>query len=150
VNDERIKISVLKIAVSAICLLICALLVALWVRSYWTADILRRTGSAKVTVISMKGVITVSSSAAIQFDGTPSWQCKSTPTGSMMPDALRGWYFRFDRNGIFVRFPYRLPIAIFLLSTAVPWIRWRFGLRTSLIAIALVSLMLATALYFGR
>jgi hypothetical protein len=144
------KIRTAQTAVSVVCLLTCALIVALWVRSIWVEDALRWIGSGKITLISREGVVTLSSSNAIRFSGTPRWEWESTPVGDLMPDALRGWHFRFDRNGMFVRFPLWLPVTIFMLSAAAPWIRWSFSLRTMMIASAAIALMLGLALYFGR
>lgn len=139
------KIRTVQIAVSAVCLLACALIVALWVRSYWTADVLRWAGSGKVTLILKLGTVTFTSST-VQFSGAPTWQWESTPTEDMMPDSLRDWRLRVG-NSAFIRFPFCLPVAIFLLSAIAPWIRWHFSLRALLIAIAVIALLLGLALY---
>jgi hypothetical protein len=66
----------------------------------------------------------------------------------MMPDGIGPWDFQAGRQHIFLVFPHRLPIAIFILLAAAPWIHWRFSLRTMLIAVAVVALVFGLAIPF--
>jgi hypothetical protein len=144
-----VKTRAVTITVSASSVLAWLLLVALWVRSYWTADMVRYRGSRSAGVVSMKGQIRMSASAT-SWKGVPTWQWDSQPTGSMMPDGMGSSYFRVDRQSMFVVFPHRLVIMLLALLAVAPWIRWRFSLRTVLISTALVALVLGLAVFFGR
>jgi hypothetical protein len=142
------KIRALKIIVSTFCVLVCVLLIAFWVRSYWTADTIRRSGSRMTVITSMEGAVTISSSS-VTFIGLPRWQWESTRTGSMMPNPLPEWHFRFKGN-LFAHFPYRLPVAVMIVSAIAPWFHWHFSIRTVLIVIAAISLLLGLVLNFSR
>lgn len=134
----------LRIAFSAVCIVGVVLILALWIRSYFAADVLRWNGSGRVSVTSARGGIRISSSS-VSFAGVPRWERDSTPIESMMPDGLRLWHSRFDQNGMFLAFPHRLLIVIFVLFAALPWIR--FGVRTLLISVAVICVLLALAIY---
>jgi len=57
------------------------------------------------------------------------------------------------KNGGYIKFPHWLPIlALAMLSVpaALPWLRWRFSLRTLLIAITLVALILGLIIISTR
>jgi hypothetical protein len=139
----------LKTGVSAVGALACLLLVVLWVRSHWIADRVSWNGWGRVAVTSMKGQIRVSTSRKA-FVGGPLLQWKMAAMGSMMPDNLRNWSFRFYPDGTFATVPHRLPIALFAFFAVAPWLRWRYSLRTLLIAITVVSLVLGLFLFLGR
>jgi hypothetical protein len=138
------KIRILKIAVSAVSVFACLLLVVLWVRSHWIADTLRWHGSATAGVTSREGAIRISWRND-QFMGAPIWQWYST--GSPRPDGLGSWYFRCGHNSMFIVFPYRLPIVVLVLTAVVPWIRWHYSLRAVLIVVTMISLVLSFLLY---
>jgi hypothetical protein len=125
-----VKIRILKIAVSAISILACVLLVALRVRSRRNTDVVRLTLSTNITLSSASGVIGVST----KIDGMPKW---GWATIEVMPGPVQSWYFRSRPDGMSLHFPHRLPIAIFILLAAAPWVHWRFSLRTMLLGVLL-------------
>jgi hypothetical protein len=121
----------IKTAVSVVCLLVCLLLIALWVRSYRTADTLRWNRLGTHVVSSEKGTIAVYSTrrefAVSAMIAVPAIDQHS-------------WKFHPYMDGVYVRFPYRLPVAVFILGAISPWIHWRFSLRTLLIAVTVLAL----------
>jgi hypothetical protein len=137
------KIRVLKIAVSSAGLLAFVIGIALWVRSYSTADTLRWNGS--LAVFSRECTITTSYPTA-QFAGAPTWQWKSTSPDLMGQEIGRqDWHLRLGNN-TFIRFPYRLPVALFVLIAVAPWLHWHFSLRTVLIVTTVIALLLGPSI----
>jgi hypothetical protein len=120
--DRRLLTRGIKTLVSVISLIALLLLVALWVRSYHTEDILCCPGG-KLAIVSKRSTITLSSSDVAVV--APGWQ--SVPTDGFM-SIWPAWYAPFINNPV-VRFPHRLIVAILIMGAAAPWIR-RFSLRT--------------------
>jgi hypothetical protein len=46
--------------------------------------------------------------------------------------------------------PYWLPVALTAALASAPWVRWRFSLRTLLIATSLLALLLGLVVYASR
>jgi hypothetical protein len=145
-RGERVKIRILKIAVSAVSVLACVLLIALWVRSQRVADVVHWAPSSRFTMYlsSGSGVIVVS---VTPKGVTPKLAWTKV---EIMPGPVQRWQIHSGRDGTSLRFPHRLPIAVLALLAVAPWIRWRFSLRAVMIAVAVVSLLLGSCLYFGR
>jgi hypothetical protein len=150
----------LLIAVTALSLTACVLLIALWVRSYWWCDIFeKRTASQLIQVDSQSGRLSFHQFNPVTLKVSP------TNTKTLL-DALaigrfysccpvakiprRPYWHQVSTLGVghfsggldrvmFV--PHWLPILILAACTALPWIRSspRFGLRTLLIATTLVA-----------
>jgi hypothetical protein len=85
------------------------------------------------------------------FVANPQWRWH---TMELMPGRPIGkWEFKSDNNGTRIRFPHRLPILIFAIFAAGPWLRhlrWRFTLRTLLIATTLVAVVLSAIVLAAR
>jgi hypothetical protein len=140
----------LRIALSAACLIACGLLIALWVRSYSQTDYLNRQSAPSFLVQSQRGQLTGMSglpdrirlqllSGQMHFEpakasSPPVWGfgvCR--PVGSMSLFFLPHW-------------------SVVLLISAlggIVWLRWRFTLRTLLVAMALVAILLGLAVHFS-
>jgi hypothetical protein len=133
----------LRIAVTAICFSACVLLVALWVRSYWWTDIVT-WGLANGP-----GYMFGSSSgelSAARFrsrDGAVSlgWHAWTNPA-----DGKRAWSTSKSSNFIGIRYgtfftaiPQWFVVTACAAAASAPWMRWRFRLRTLLIATTLVA-----------
>jgi hypothetical protein len=140
----------LRIAWSAGWGLAAVLLIVLWVRSYRGSDVVYRQTTITRTVFSSAvGVIGVSRSIfeAVQ----PAWGWNRIELMPGLP--LPTWELRSDNNGTRLRFPHRLPIAISGVLMVAPWIRqlrWRFSLRTLLIATTLVAVVLGGIVWLSR
>lgn len=140
----------LRIAWSVVCGIACVLLIVLWVRSYGGSDVVyRQTTTTRTVFSSAVGVIGVSRSIFEAVLPAWGWNRIELMPGGPMPT----WEFRSDNNGTRLRFPHRLPIAISGVLAVAPWIRqlrWRFSLRTLLIATTLVAVVLGLIVWAVR
>jgi hypothetical protein len=135
----------LRIAVTALCLTACVLLVALWVRSFWWSDRLKfaRTGNRVVSISSNFGVLSIGD-ADLSKVIPQSFGWSHRPARSDWRDMHNSFGFSFARHASvsFVAFPIWLPMIILVVIAGVPWIHtsYRFSLRALLIATTLIAL----------
>jgi hypothetical protein len=139
----------LRIAFSATCLIACVLLIALWVRSYWN-------GAGKGYFNSLPDVCSRSTNGFVffvQWDPPPVNQPDmpqvvlwSEPLQRTKPldfgpaHTLTGFSFGWVSSSFWhLQMPYWFLVAITASFAAIPWIRWRFSLRTLLIGTTLVA-----------
>jgi hypothetical protein len=133
----------LRIAFSATCLIACVQLIALWVRSYWRWDYIQSPfGSKGWLLSSLHGKL----------------GCYAGPPSAGFTE----WRYFCDRiddpkDEIYLPRIFSLPdgfsVLVFTVLAAVPWLpwlRWRFSLRTLLIATTLIALVLGTFVWFSR
>jgi hypothetical protein len=66
----------------------------------------------------------------------------------MMPDGIGRWHFQWSRQQILVAFPQRLPVVVLILLAALPWIHWRYSLRSVLIAVTIAAMVLGLLFAF--
>ena len=136
-NRPRV-VRYLRIAISASCLIACVLLIALWVRSYYRNDRIIRSSKASITLISSnRGLFHVEQ--AWPYRGETQWERESSrPHTDHNPAFAWMWLDTFRSV--------QCPIWFLLLPGAsfgvTPWVRWRFSLRTLLIATTLVAVVL--------
>jgi hypothetical protein len=130
-----------RFAVTALSLTTCALLIALWVRSYWRLDILeKRTGVAAMQISSVKGRI-----ATAHLDRTQIGKAFLSVVAGDAADWRKGGVlgFAYYEDGFVTAFiaPHWLPALLLAALGIIPWISrsWRFSLRTLLIGTALVA-----------
>jgi hypothetical protein len=148
----------LRIAFSAVCGIACVLIVVLWVRSYWWQDLLavqiRQT--PKVGGISYEGRLACGFQEP-DIDGTrliaqthylqhhpwiaEAWKLERTPAGFTVASFPGGWMLEV---------PHYFAVIVLSAVASLPWIRWRFSLRTLLIATTVVSLVLGLIIYATR
>jgi hypothetical protein len=131
----------LRIAFSATCLIACVLLIALWVRSYFYIDGLTIRGGRQITTFD--GRLFVSEKFALK---------KSSTSRQYMPTIRDSFhhnvrYFSFAlgealRRGRGFAIPYWCILFPAAAAITLPWLRWRFSLRTLLIATTLVAIVL--------
>jgi hypothetical protein len=140
----------MRIAVTALCLTACAMIVALWVRSYFIVDACRFTPiTSTYHIQSVRGQILI-----FRFRSTPrGWKVGSFRVGHIRPIDLNTpvvgesgtvrYYVGANKSVVVPCF----AILMFLIALGViPWrIQWstRFSLRTLLIATALVAVALS-------
>jgi hypothetical protein len=152
----------LRIAWSVGCAVACALLVALWVRSGgWLDDIVMRFhDNFYVQIGSSLGTCGIVVSTG-ELSGTP-WKLYSTaiddprlmyasyvaPFGSPVWGEFTHKFANFGGtlHGS-IGAPYWLWALLAVRSAAIPWIRWRFTLRTLLIGTKLVAAALGGIVY---
>ena len=159
----------LRIAFSATCVIACVLLIVLWVRSYTWHDriLLRLYGKRGVEISHVAGqsrltFLNVPRQSFWQTFGQPDdtqyfyektsveeWRETSFPGNvSTSPSFLMarvptGW-------GWTLRSPYWFIVSLVGILAIAPWIRWRFSLRTLLIATTLVAVVLGLIVYATR
>jgi hypothetical protein len=148
----------LRIAVSVVSLVACVLLIGLWVRSYYFQDSCYGNipGTDFISAGSQLGYL-----FAI-FNDEPSrdWSFGETP----LPNEIWRKIYRDNpptqppnwlglgvsyQNPPYVTLcvPYWLLVLLSTLLTSTPWLRWRFSLRTLLIATTLIAVVLGVIVW---
>jgi hypothetical protein len=144
----------LRIAVTALSLTACVLLLALWVRSYWQLDMIRGYVPVlrEVTGISVQGRMIISS---FNTDDSSDWTLSSSAVQdnlelikSDLPERYLGLDSFKDRVNVVV--PHWLTVLLFTALAVAPWLSWRCSLRTLLIATTLVAVALTAIVYASR
>jgi hypothetical protein len=143
----------LRIAVTALSLTACVLLIALWVRSYswsdWANCPLR--SPSMLIVNSFDGRLSLYAGERVPYRTGffPSgWDYDSYSVAQIAPSSLKRarpyWDCSFDQYGWYILFPYWLPVLTTAVIGAGFGLRkqWRFSLRTLLIATTLVAVAL--------
>jgi hypothetical protein len=136
----------LRIAVTALSVTACVLLIALWVRSYrWTDSTMTQPQAT-----SYRGKLIVAEMFVFEF---------KRPTAISSPPKYRFGIFSSSDvghelspiNPLFT-IPYWSFVLVSGALAVAPWIRWsnRFSLRTLLIATTLVAVALAAIVYAAR
>jgi hypothetical protein len=153
-NRPRL-IRALRINWTAFCGIACVLLVVLWVRSYWRTDVIEiRKSQYLFTIASANGKIALENFDMTNVKGDDfawaeggSWSYSS---GSPLSPAAPGFpYLYYSR---FVVPNWFAIVLLALLGTLPwqPWLRWRFTLRTLLVATTLVAIVLGLLVYATR
>jgi hypothetical protein len=128
----------LRIAWSVAWGVICLLLIALYVRSYWHHDSIWRAISKNEILLAASG----SGSFYIQYANlaaerdTAGWQYQHKPLSS----AFKGFNWSSSPAYLLVGTPLWLPLILCITAAAIPWYYWRFSLRAMLIAATLISI----------
>ena len=132
----------LRIAVTVLSLTAWALLIALWVRSYYSWDQLRGPVSKNtgVALSSNYGRIAAWTLWFAPETGAPGTEFRWNHM-VFAPEKGRGSEWRLSRQSI--RMPHWFPVLAFAALAIVPWLR-RFSLRNLLIATTLVAVALGT------
>jgi hypothetical protein len=141
IRYDTAMLKYLRIAVTALSLTACLLLVALWVRSYWWVDAVYiahtySAGSMQGDMYVMPGIYNSTPAHVVEHDIGP------IHTRSIW-NADAKTVFQIDGRVV--------PVWILVLSLAalalLPWLRWRFSLRTLLIVTTLVAVGLGIMIY---
>ena len=145
----------LRIAVTALALSACVLVVGVWVRSYFGNDfVFKRLAAREITVQTSRGALnvwTISPAPQLPYQNTD-WSIGRDWSGSNAVAWNLGdgtpvteWFgFRFgwsSRNSV-VSIPFLAIVLPLALAAALPWTKQRFSLRTLLIATTLVAVAL--------
>jgi hypothetical protein len=139
----------LRIAFSAVCGVVCLLLIALWVRTYFSCDKVQGPLSAT------KGFSVTSRRSALGLCVFPAnavpWMVLNfpsdyPPTVKPVATALGFGLIQDDAKGLLgFRIPYWFPVLVTAaigIFVAAPWLPRRFSLRALLIATTLVAVVL--------
>jgi hypothetical protein len=140
------KYGKLRIAWSVVWGVVALLLCALWERSYSHLD---RIGFGQKALTSMNGQLVTGVVFNLNSDAMKAGHTVST----YLVGAISFWTAPIgvlDPVGRGARYPYwPWPVAAFVF-TCVPWLRWRFNLRSLLIVMTLVAVGLGWAVYTLR
>ena len=123
----------LRLAWSVGCGLVCLLLIVLWVRSRWYQD---RLSGTWLVASSAQGLIVLELG-----DLNRSWELTSESVrhpGWDRPGLA--WSVAANRTFVFVAHT-TLAVLVALIAP-LPWIRWRFSLRTLLVVATLIAILL--------
>jgi hypothetical protein len=150
----------LRITFSITCLIACALLTVLWVRSYRLIERIdviieseEDTDISGISLISVCGRSTLDVTY-VTADGEPGIEYYSYPPD---PDVQylgigRVLFLTKPQPGWLVSVPYWLSMSFIAMLSTFPWMpwSWRFSLRTLLIATMLVAVVLGLIVYTLR
>jgi hypothetical protein len=146
----------LRIAFSAISGIACILLCVLWARSYWRFDVINGQYSRSiVSVESIPGRILFSKCDSPTLVPTmvdlDSFPFDYSPQDDMLITERLGFgYSNWSRQDPGILIPHWFFIAIFATLSSLPWLRWRFTIRTLLIATTLVAVVLGLIVVWLR
>jgi hypothetical protein len=155
--DRSRLIRWLRISASAVCLIICFLLIVLWVRSYWKWDQFDGYLSAmarEFKIESMRGELIVR-----EFSDKPGWALSTRSLKEVLARRrLVDRQYEFASiQGLLVSdnticLPLWIPVALAAALAYVPWLPWptRFSLRTMLIATTVFALLLGLVVWWVR
>jgi hypothetical protein len=138
----------LRIAFSILCGIATVLLAVLWVRSQHTWDSINGPLSGKMLVVtSRNGGIAVGWAKS----SISKWHVRH----SKEPNSVREGYsyalgFGISTTIPAVFMPYWFVVLIVATVATLPWIHWRFTLRSLLIATTLVAVVLGLVVYAAR
>jgi hypothetical protein len=151
----------LRIAWSVGCGILCLLLIALWVRSLGWRDMVRWQPNGEVILrcASLQGTMQLSawfgdsaSERALQVQATSIENLRrpllKRTSGSPI-SAPHRWLL-ISNKAVSVFVPCWLLVLVSGYAGTIPWYRWRFSLRTLLIATTLVAVMLGLIVWTAR
>jgi hypothetical protein len=141
----------LRIAVSATCGIACLLLVIMWVRSYWWCD--NALSLLRHDLASLHGNVVIDETIRFTtIDGKIIYLGGDTADRfCTLSISLASVVHVPQGNGIVM--PYWVLVVPLAVLTSAPWfgqIRWRYSLRTILIATTLVAVVLGLIVYAVR
>jgi hypothetical protein len=143
----------LRIAFSAVCGIACVLLAVLWLRSYWRFDYVSgmATASRQVEIFAIKGRLAIGTWAETTM---APWGHRSNPVAESQSTLQ---ILERHENAIgfgivkpSVVMPYYFVVFVAGVFATLPWLRWRFSLRTLLIATTSVAVVLGAIVYLVR
>ena len=146
----RKSLRYLRIAFSATCLIACLLLIVLWARSYWRNELCYWTAKNRIhtSIGSNTGVVWFNRNKLKPTLSLRDWTYANYPPHKTVYG--HWWFWDGWNQRIDVGIPHwclALPISIL---GSLPWLRYRFSLRTLLIATTLVAAVLGTIVWFSR
>src|SRR5687768_10169719 len=139
----------LRIAFSVLCGIACLLLLALWVRSYWgrVGREVLVTPAYRYEISTENGTLIVlqRQRVFISFEATLAYPETMFADVSTKKRLGIGRYVSDYFSA--VGFSYWLLILITMLPGAAPWMRWRFSMRTLLVAVTVAAVVLGTIVW---
>jgi hypothetical protein len=164
IDPMRKSLRYLRIAFSIACLIACALLIVMWVRSYRLierVDVIIGVEDAdtngigpdtnSISLISVCGRSTLDVTY-VSTDGEPGIYYNSYPPDPEVEylGIGRVLFMTKPQPGWLISVPYWLSMSFIAALAVAPWLRWRFSLRTMLFATTIVAVALGTIVWFYR
>jgi hypothetical protein len=149
----RNKLHKLRIAFSVLCGIVCLLLVALWVRSYFAQDFVKghAPGAPALGIISDSGSIFLGIYGwDEQNPFSPRWAWFSKTANGAMEGNAFGFQFSSAPGGPRILLPYWIFPFFAAALAAMPWIRRQFSVRTLLIITTFAAVLLGAIGYAIR
>src|SRR5262245_10212566 len=146
----------LRIAWSVWWGILCVLLIGLWVRSYWYIDCYGTPiGRVNFIAQSLRGTIVLSWDTAGKFSSIRGHSSAPESIARLADDTGEGISFLGVRfvmmpEGIGLLLPMRFCLAVTIGIASMSWLRWRFSLRTLLVATTLIAVVLGLAMAYSR
>lgn len=144
----------LRIAWTVFLGVLSVMLIALWVRSYWWADHIF-CAEEELIIISSVGKF------ELLWDGVPiprgrfqNWEVHHRRL--IAPSRRKLWWVptcNTNETSVVIHMPYWLPtllVGAAVTISGLPWVHWRFSLRTLLIAITAVAVGLWFIVWMTR
>jgi hypothetical protein len=155
------KLRLLRIAISAACLVVGVLLVALWARSFWMIDVASgNRGPHFVYLNTLRGKFHFSRIVTPPGFPIEPWRVRHRQIHdrdletfeSTQQNARRalGFGWKVFGNGWQVTVPLWQPVLLTAVCAIAVWLPWRFSLRTLLIAMTLAGALLAAVVYAAK
>jgi hypothetical protein len=159
-----LKFRKLRIAFSAVCGVVCLLLIALWVRSYWWNDTINSPtrGDHFFVAQSIRGYLDIGIAQTSDWTFRQGWILASLPLEKVSPPTFVketgetnlsriGWGWSFSANGFGVLLPHWVFPVLSAIIAAAPWF-WpkQFTLRALLIAVTLISVLFGLVMWTSR
>jgi hypothetical protein len=147
--ERSLVVRRVRIAWSMMVGMLCVLLVVLWVRTKYAIDAVDGplSNSAKFCVMSRHGGI------GLLLGGSNSdWSYRKYPADEWVRSQIDidigyktalGFVQYAKGSSVFrIRVPYWPLVSLSAVFAAIPWLRWRYSLRTLLIATTLVAILM--------
>jgi hypothetical protein len=152
----------LRIAVTVVSGLCCVLVIVLWVRSYWHLDEVTwgLSSGPGYKFISLNGQVLMRRYPSREGAVSLGWRVSHLPPHYSLafpanwPSTFCGFSLAFSEGR-----PYRATspqwflaalAGTFAIAPWIPWLKWRFSLRTLLLATTAVALLLGLIIYATR
>ena len=145
----------LRIAWSVFLSMACVLLIVLWVRGYWWIDVInwQRTEQKSISLSSYGGRIQLYEKYFRNYIPSPGEE-RAVQYYSLQPDLAESasWWFGFHQTTVTrtTEVPIWFILGIAATIALLPWIHWRFTLRTLLLAISAVAGVLGLVVWAVR
>jgi hypothetical protein len=142
----------LRFAVSVVCAIACALLIALWIRSYWWTDLIN-CGPHRAIVFGQGKVCTLPIDFGPTRVGKRIESIHQVVVFREPSPTYFGFGYRYRNGWQFIAVPYWSMLLIVTVLGSSLWIRqlrWRFSLRTLLITTMAVAVALGLFVWAVR
>jgi hypothetical protein len=147
----------LRIVFSAACGVVCLFLIALWVRTKYAIDMIcgplsQPAGFGVMSRHGGIGLFLTEKNYAWGYYKYPADEVSRSEYEVQIGYKTALGFVQYVKNpGVFrIRVPYWSLVSLLAVLAAIPWLRWRFSLRTLLIITTLAAALLGAIVYAVR